>query len=34
MSFGKPEGRRPVWRLKRKWEYNTKMDLKETVVRV
>jgi len=24
---GKPEGKRPLGRLRRKWEYNIKMDL-------
>ena len=28
---GKPTGKRPLGRLKRKWEDNIKMDLKETV---
>jgi hypothetical protein len=27
---GKPEGKRPVGRLRRKWENNIKMDLRET----
>jgi hypothetical protein len=26
---GKPEGRRPLGRLRRRWENNIKMDLKE-----
>ena len=26
---GKPEGKRPLWRLRRRWEDNIKMDLKE-----
>jgi hypothetical protein len=26
---GKPEGRRPLGRLRRRWEDNTKMDLRE-----
>jgi hypothetical protein len=26
---GKPEGRRPLGRHKRRWEDNTKMDLRE-----
>jgi hypothetical protein len=26
---GKPEGRRPLGRPRRRWEYNTKMDLQE-----
>jgi hypothetical protein len=26
---GKPEGRRPFWRPRRRWEYNIKMDLQE-----
>jgi hypothetical protein len=26
---GKPEGRRPVGRLRRRWEDNIKMDLRE-----
>ena len=28
---GKPEGKRPLWRLKRRWEDNIKMDLREVV---
>jgi hypothetical protein len=27
---GKPEGRRPLGRPRRKWEYGVRMDLKET----
>ena len=26
---GKPEGKRPLGRPRRKWEYNIKMDLEE-----
>jgi hypothetical protein len=26
---GKPEGKRPLGRLRRRWEYNNKMDLLE-----
>ena len=26
---GKPEGKRPLGRLRRRWEYNIKMDLQE-----
>jgi 3-oxoacyl-ACP reductase-like protein len=26
---GKPEGKRPLGRAKRRWEYNIKMDLQE-----
>jgi len=26
---GKPEGKRPLWRPRRRWEYNIKMDLRE-----
>jgi hypothetical protein len=26
---GKPEGKRPLGRPRRKWEYNIKMDLQE-----
>ena len=26
---GKPEGKRPLWRPRRKWEDNIKMDLQE-----
>jgi hypothetical protein len=26
---GKPEGRRPLWRPRRRWEDNIKMDLQE-----
>jgi len=25
---GKPEGKRPLWRLRRRWEDNIKMDLR------
>jgi hypothetical protein len=28
---GKPEGRRPLGRPRRRWEDNTKMDLREVV---
>jgi hypothetical protein len=28
--FGKPEGKRPLGKPKRKWEYNIKMDRKDT----
>jgi hypothetical protein len=28
--FGKPEGKRPLRRPKRRWEDNIRMDLKET----
>ena len=28
---GKPEGRRPLWRPRRRWEDNIKMDLQEVV---
>jgi hypothetical protein len=28
---GKPEGKRPLGRLRRRWENNTKMDLREIV---
>ena len=27
--MGKPEGKRPLWRLRRRWEDNIKMDLQE-----
>ena len=27
--MGKPEGKRPLRRLRRKWKYNIKMDLQE-----
>jgi hypothetical protein len=27
--MGKPEGRRPLGRLRRRWKDNTKMDLRE-----
>jgi hypothetical protein len=27
---GKPDGKRPLGRLRHRWEYNIKMDLKET----
>jgi hypothetical protein len=30
ISVGKPEGKRPLGRCKRKWEDNNKMDLRET----
>ena len=26
---GKPEGKRPLWRPRRRWEDNIKMDLRE-----
>jgi hypothetical protein len=26
---GKPEGKRPLGRTRRRWEYNIKMDLRE-----
>jgi hypothetical protein len=26
---GKPEGKRPLWRPRHRWEDNTKMDLQE-----
>jgi len=26
---GKPEGKRPLWRFRRRWENNNKMDLQE-----
>jgi hypothetical protein len=26
---GKPEGKRPMGRLRHKWDYNTKMDFQE-----
>jgi len=26
---GKPEGRRPLWRPRRRWEDNIRMDLRE-----
>ena len=26
---GKPEGKRPLWRSRRRWEDNIKMDLQE-----
>ena len=26
---GKPEGKRPSWRPRRRWEFNIKMDLEE-----
>jgi hypothetical protein len=26
---GKPEGKRPLWRQRRRWVYNIKMDLRE-----
>ena len=29
VSGGKPEGKRPLGRPRRKWEYNIKMDLQE-----
>ena len=27
--MGKPEGKRPLWRPRRRWEDNIKMDLQE-----
>jgi hypothetical protein len=27
--MGKPEGKRPLWRSRRRWEDNIKMDLQE-----
>jgi hypothetical protein len=27
--MGRPEGRRPLWRPRRRWEDNTKIDLQE-----
>jgi hypothetical protein len=27
---GRPEGKRPLGRSRRRWEYNNKMDLRET----
>jgi hypothetical protein len=30
----KPEGKRPFWRPRRRWEDNIKMDLKEIVCEV
>jgi hypothetical protein len=29
MLVGKPEGKRPLWRLRRRWEDNIKMDVQE-----
>ena len=29
LLVGKPEGKRPLGRPRRKWEYNIKMDLQE-----
>ena len=29
MLVGKPEGKRPLGRPRRRWEYNIKMDLQE-----
>jgi hypothetical protein len=29
MFVGKPEGKRPLGRLRRRWEDNIRMDLKE-----
>jgi len=29
VSVGKPEGKRPLGRLRRRWEENNKMDLQE-----
>jgi hypothetical protein len=31
IMVGKPEGKRPLWRPKRRWEDNIKMDLQEVV---
>jgi hypothetical protein len=31
VSVGKPEGKRPLGRLRRRWEDNIKMDLQEVV---
>jgi hypothetical protein len=31
---GKPEGKRPLGRPRRKWEDGIRMDLRETVLRV
>ena len=31
LLVGKPEGRRPLWRPRRRWEDNIKMDLQEVV---
>jgi hypothetical protein len=28
---GKPEGKRPLWRPRRRWDDNIKMDLQEVV---
>jgi hypothetical protein len=27
--MGKPEGKRPLWRPRRRWDYNIKVDLQE-----
>jgi hypothetical protein len=29
---GRPEGKRPLGRPRRRWEYNIKMDLREIVI--
>jgi hypothetical protein len=29
VSVGKPEGKRPIWRPRRRWEDNIKIDLQE-----
>ena len=29
VSVGEPEGKRPLWRPRRRWENNIKMDLEE-----
>ena len=29
VSVGKPEGKRPLWRPRRRWEDNIRMDLRE-----
>ena len=29
MLTGKPTGKRPLWRLRRRWEDNIRMDLEE-----
>jgi hypothetical protein len=31
---GKPEGKRPLWKPRRKWEENIKMDIQEVGCRV
>jgi hypothetical protein len=30
LTFGKPDGKRPLGRPRRRWEDNIKMDLKQT----